>query len=494
MRYLNILQFILLFISYSSYGQLSKEYLFDEHLNLGNQYNFYKVRYFGTFKIAEDTIQTVYSTYRSGAPRDSIDLHFITYNQEYNIISRRTIKVDLGTDRDKDIGSTFIYWQGLYYFLYEEYRPECIYCKDIKIGCIDDSGRFINSRILIDSTYQSDYQDWKLLYDSASTTLVANINYRDPQFSSWGFTISINFDDVKLLNQDEDLNGIFNKGNICIDSSILYTEFGTLFSYNLITNEFGENINKLSDESFILYSGSLKVTKQRVFITEMVFDTKIKKIIFNKGLPKIMKKILLFNNPCYLPGVIFDHLSEDNCGNLLLAYSTNDNFLCNTVELRSRIYPNHYGIMSIDTNLVLQDTFDFSSGNTIINYKNPLNDSVVVIAGMKVFPDSTYQFVRFINIHRKCETSSHSRFIEQSDVFLYPTITKGELTLNKGEQAGQRFSIIFYSPDGRDCIRKNLEASDSFIDLSLLPDGIYLYTIMDINKQIINSGKIIKQQ
>lgn len=69
MRYLNILQFILLFISYSSYGQLSKEYLFDEHLNLGNQYNFYKVRYFGTFKIAEDTIQTVYSTYRRSTKR-----------------------------------------------------------------------------------------------------------------------------------------------------------------------------------------------------------------------------------------------------------------------------------------------------------------------------------------------------------------------------------------------------------------------------------------
>lgn len=359
---------------------------------------------------------------------------------------------------------------------------------------------------MIDSSYRSNYQDWKLLYDSATTTFVANINYIYPGYAYWAFVLSGNPKDLKNVNVRDLIQNFKGNigGNYGLDSSILFMASDSIYSYNLNTKSIYKYKKNSLNGFLLLYSGSLLFHKQHMYVFDMrsdtiidglfVYNTKIQKVFLNSSQSNLEKVIPILDNLCYFPGVRYDELSMDNCGNILVSYATNNSVRCNSINFRSYVYPNHYGIMSIDTNLVLQDTFDFSSGNTIINYKNPLNDSVVVIAGMKVFPDSTYQFVRFINIHRKCETSSHSRFIEQSDVFLYPTITKGELTLNKGEQAGQRFSIIFYSPDGRDCIRKNLEASDSFIDLSLLPDGIYLYTIMDINKQIINSGKIIKQQ
>jgi|GEM_PF-1953308 len=90
-------------------------------------------------------------------------------------------------------------------------------------------------------------------------------------------------------------------------------------------------------------------------------------------------------------------------------------------------------------------------------------------------------------------TSTGIREAHTSNVAVYPNPTSSALHIRLGATLNNRYSIAMYDLTGRKVIEEPV-FNEAIISTAPLPDGVYLYRILDQSAAAISSGKVTIQQ
>ena len=179
-----------------------------------------------------------------------------------------------------------------------------------------------------------------------------------------------------------------------------------------------------------------------------------------------------------------------------IGYEWSDNYTNGACYL----YPEHiylanyvngavYSLISTDTTLNIRFHKFISSNNYFaITSAIPTLDTgyiMIIIVGGENTSTRIIKFDKYGNY----ETTTISETIKISDFSVYPNPASDILRIQKSEQVEQA-DFVLYNTVGQVIMQKNITEKNTEIDISSLPEGIYIYNFLEQNK-IVDRGKII---